>query len=77
MNPDQLVIYRTGIPGSNHMEASVSWRVAEIKLVSANCLKLILQATVCQRRPVKTLWWTKATMNFHLSKRDHGQSTGC
>ena len=34
------------LPGSNHMEASVSWRVAEIKLVSANCLKLILQTTV-------------------------------
>ena len=28
------------------MEASESWRVAEIKLVSANCLKLILQTTV-------------------------------
>ena len=23
--------------------------------------------------PRKTLWWAKATMNAHLSKRDHGQ----
>lgn len=28
------------------MEASESWRVAESKLVSASCLKLILQITV-------------------------------
>ena len=32
------------------MEASESWRVAEIKLVSANCLKLILQTTVMLHR---------------------------
>jgi len=37
------------------MEASESWRVAEIKLVSANCLKLILQTTVSLKVPISGL----------------------
>ena len=46
------------LPGSNRTEASEPWRVAELKLVSASHLKLILQNTV-----FRIIW----TLPFHTT----------